>query len=82
MYLGDPEHNAVVRMTPTGQLETLLSDPLVRWPDGFGFGPDGWLYITCSGLQHVIMQTPARVAKAAPYHVLRFRPGVTATAGH
>jgi len=82
LYLGDPEHNAVVRMTPTGQLETLLSDPLVRWPDGFGFGPDGWLYITCSGLQHVIMQTPARVAKAAPYHVLRFRPGVTATAGH
>lgn len=82
LYLSDPEHDAVVAMRSDAKLETLLSDDKLRWPDGFSFGPEGWLYFTCSALQHVIMKSPDHVAAHAPYHIFRFKPGGTATPGH
>ena len=45
VYLSDMEHSAVHRLSPDGHLQTLLRDPRLRWPDGFSFGPDGWLYV-------------------------------------
>jgi sugar lactone lactonase YvrE len=82
VYLSDPEHNAVVAMQPDGKLETLLVDSKLRWPDGFSFGPDGWLYLTCSSLQHVIMKSADEIAAHGPYHIFRFKPGASAAPGH
>jgi sugar lactone lactonase YvrE len=82
IYLTDPEHDAITRMTADGSLSTLIRDPRLRWPDGLSFGPDGWLYVTCSALQHVIMKSPEHVTAHAPYHIFRFKPGTTAAAGH
>ena len=82
LYLSDPEHNAIVALRPDRSLETLFVDPRLRWPDGFGFGPDGWLYVTCSALQHVIMKGEDSIEANAPYHIFRFRPGATAAPGH
>ena len=82
IYLTDPEHNAVIRMNADASLTTLLRDDRLRWPDGFSFGPDGWLYVTCSALQHVIMKSSSHVAEHGPYHIFRFQPGATAHAGH
>src|SRR5262249_3256029 len=53
VYLTDVEHSAVVRLTPKGDLETLIKDKHLRWPDGFSFGPGGWLYVTGSALNEV-----------------------------
>lgn len=83
VYLSDLEHSAVVRYTPaTGAMTTLVKTERLRWPDGFSFGPEGWLYVTGSSLQHVIGQPPSSVAEHAPYQVFRFQPGATAPAGH
>lgn len=82
LYVSDPEHSAIVTREPDGTLRTLFRDPRLRWPDGFGFGPDGWLYVTCSALQHVLMKNPAEIAVHRPFHVYRFRSGATATPGH
>ena len=82
LYLSDPEHNAIVALNANRQLETLFVDERLRWPDGFGFGPDGWLYVTCSALQHVILKSRAQVQSHAPYHIFRFKPGPSATPGH
>ncbi len=82
IYLTDPEHNAVMTMQAEGKLTTLLQDPRLRWPDGFSFGPDGWLYVTCSALQHVLMKSAEHTEAQGPYHILRFKPGGTAPAGH
>lgn len=83
IYLSDLEHSAIVRYTPeTGALETLIKTERLRWPDGFSFGPDGWLYVTGSALQQVIGLPPASVAAHAPYPVFRFQPGASAAAGH
>jgi sugar lactone lactonase YvrE len=82
IYVSDPEHSAVLALGQDRRLRTLLKDPRLRWPDGFSFGPDGWLYVTCSALQHVMFRTAGHVRAHAPYHVFRFRPGPTGVPGH
>ncbi len=82
IYLSDPDESAIVVLGRDRKLRTLLMDPMLRWPDGFSFGPDGWLYVTCSALHHVIMRSDDHVRAHAPYQIYRFRPGPTAPPGH
>jgi sugar lactone lactonase YvrE len=82
VYLTDPDESAIALLTPDGRLRTLLEDPILRWPDGFSFGPDGWLYVTCSALHHVIMKSRSHVESHAPYQIFRFRPGPAGIPGH
>ena len=74
LYLSDIENNAIVRMDQQGNLTTLLKHPNLRWPDGFSFGNDGWLYLTCSSLHEVIGRLPSNIEKKGPYQVYRFKP--------
>lgn len=82
IYLSDLEHSAVLRLDPEGGLRNLLETPRLRWPDGLGYGPGGWLYVTCSALHHVIGRSAAHVRSHAPYQIYRFRPGVPGIPGH
>jgi sugar lactone lactonase YvrE len=82
IYLSNPDQSAIMRLTARGELETLVRDPRLRWPDGFSFGPDGWLYVTCSALHHVILKSAAHVRSQAPYQIFRLQPGLAAPAGH
>ena len=81
VYVSDPEHSAVLTLGQDRKLTTLLKDPRLRWPDGFSFGPDGWLYVTCSALQHVMFRTTGHMEAHRPYHVFRFRPGPAGVPG-
>ena len=82
VYWGDMEHSAILSLGTDRKLHTLLKSPRLRWPDGFSFGPSGWLYVTCSSLDTVIMKTTATIAANAPYQVFRFRPGPAGIPGH
>lgn len=82
IFLSDADQSAIVILEPSGNLRTLIKDPMLRWPDGFSFGPDGWLYVTCSALHEVIMRSRSHVKSEAPYQIYRFRPGTSAPAGH
>jgi len=81
IYLSDMEHSAVHRLSADGKLETLVADEKLRWPDGFSFGPQGYLYVTCSALGQVLFRSEEDVRRHAPYQVWRFRPGPTAAPG-
>jgi len=72
--LGDAEHDAIVRIDPGGALRTLFKGVGIRWPDGFSFGPDGWLYVTDSALQDVVLRGAGFVRDRGPYGIFRFRP--------
>lgn len=74
IYLSDLEHSAIVRMLPSGELQTLLKSASIRWPDGFSWGPDGYLYFTCSSLHQVIGRKEDDINKNAPYQIYRFIP--------
>ena len=82
IYVSDPEHSAVLALGQDRRLRTLVKDARLRWPDGFSFGPDGWLYVTCSSLQHVMFRTGGHVRAHAPYQVYRFKPGPAGVPGH
>jgi sugar lactone lactonase YvrE len=82
IYISDMEHGAIHRLGPDRRLVTLFRDPQkIRWPDGFSFGPDGWLYFTCSALQYVIFESKDFVRKHAPYQVYRFQAGAEGVPG-
>lgn len=50
LYLTYIQRNAVARITPQGQLQGVVSDSLLKWPDSFALAPDGGLYVTSSQL--------------------------------
>jgi len=82
IYISDLEHSAIVRMKIDGSLETLIKDPKLRWPDGFSFGPDGWLYVTASALQFVIAKPDQYIAEHGPYQIFRLKTDSTGYPGH
>lgn len=82
IYISDPEHSAIMVLRPDQTLETLVKDDRLRWPDGFSFGPDGWLYVSCSALHQIIGLPPWTFDDHAPYQIFRLRPGPAGTPGH
>ena len=48
VYISALEHDAILRTTPKGKVETVIQDKVIAWPDSFSFGPDGKLYFTTS----------------------------------
>jgi len=82
IYISDMEHSTILELRSDRQLVTLLKDPRLRWPDGFSFGPDGWLYVTDSALQHVILRSRAEIRDQSPYRIFRFKPGPLGVPGH
>ena len=81
VYISDPEHSAVLSLGPDRVLRTIVKDARLRWPDGFSFGPDGWLYVTCSALHQVMFMGKDAVRQHAPYQVFRFKPGPPSAPG-
>ena len=82
LYLTDPEHSAIVALGQDRALRTLVRDERLRWPDGLSFGPDGWLYVSCSALDRVILRDAAEIRANAPYQIFRFKPGASGIPGH
>ena len=82
LYLTDPEHSEIEALGADQRLRTLVRDPRLRWPDGLSFGPDGWLYVSCSALHQVILKSADEIRARAPYQIFRFKPGGAGIPGH
>ncbi|UCH10197.1 MAG: hypothetical protein JSU61_13525 [Fidelibacterota bacterium] len=48
LYLTAIEHNAIRRLTPAGEVETLIKDKALKWPDSFAITANGDIYVTTS----------------------------------
>ena len=48
LYLSAIEDNAIRRLSVDGEIETVIEDERISWPDSFAIGPDGSVYFTTS----------------------------------
>jgi len=81
VYVTSIEDGAINRIGQDRKQETLIKHPLMRWPDGLSFGPDGYLYIADSDFPDVMMKSKAHIVASAPFYIFRFKPGVEGIAG-
>ncbi|MEM9493567.1 MAG: gluconolactonase, partial [Myxococcota bacterium] len=68
LYLSAFVDHAVRRYTPDGEVETVIQDDRLLWPDSFALGPDGLIYVTTSQA-NIWTETPP-----APYRVYKLQP--------
>lgn len=81
VLITDVEHGAVLRMTPGGDLTTLIKSGRVRWADALSYGPGGWLYLADSAIPDQTLRSRRHMRAAAPYRIYRFAPAIDGVAG-
>jgi sugar lactone lactonase YvrE len=67
LYITSIEDGAIKRFTPGEELETIIKDDRLVWPDSMAFGPDWSLYVTSSQINLWGKTTE-------PYRLFRLRP--------
>ena len=76
MYVTSPQDDAIKARDLSAKgasLTTIIQDPRLRWPDTFGEGPDGTLYVTTSRIQDSAFYKPDAPA-ALPTQLWSFKP--------
>jgi sugar lactone lactonase YvrE len=72
LWITSPEDNSVKRRLPTGNLQTVVQDPRLRWPDSMAEGGDGSIYVTASHIQDMAQFTGA--PRQGKTELFRFSP--------
>lgn len=73
IYLTSYEHNAVLRRTTDGELETVVHDERLLWPDTMSVAADGHLYVTANQLHRQAKYQQGNDLRRKPYLLLRTR---------
>ena len=77
LYLTDLEHNAVVHWDPaTKNIEPVIEDKRLLWPDTLSWGPNGELYVTTSQIQNMPRFNNGASTQKEPYKVWKIT-GIT-----
>lgn len=72
IYLTALEQNAIVRFNPASrQVDTVIQDRRLSWPDTLSWGPQGALYVTCSQIQNMPRFNAGQSARTEPYRVYK-----------
>jgi len=73
VYLSDYEHDAIRRRAVTGEIETLVHDPRVLWPDTLSLADDGYLYFTANQIQRQPGFHDGKDLRQKPYVLFRVK---------
>ncbi len=73
VYLSDYEHNAIRRRTLSGEIETLVHDPRVLWPDTLSLAGDGYLYFTANQIERQGTFHNGKDLRQPPYALFRVK---------
>jgi sugar lactone lactonase YvrE len=73
VYLSDYEHNAIRRRTPDGEIETLVHDPRVLWPDTLSLASDHYLYFTANQIERQPPFNNGKDLRQKPYVLFRVK---------
>ena len=72
LYLTSPSDYSIKRLNGA-EVETVLTDRRLRWPDTFAEGPDGRIYVTASHIQDTVWFKPGS-PPAIRSELFSFRP--------
>jgi len=73
VYITQYETNAIARRTPEGQIEPLIANPRLLWPDTMALAADGYLYFTAYQLHRQPRYYDGMDPRQPPYPIFRFR---------
>ncbi len=73
LYLTAITQNAIVRRTPDGKLDTIVSDDRIIWPDAVAISPGGDLYFTISQINLMPRFNQGVDKRTAAYKVFKVR---------
>ncbi|HEY2615664.1 MAG TPA: L-dopachrome tautomerase-related protein [Chthoniobacterales bacterium] len=72
IYLTALEENAIVHLDPaTKNIDTIVADKRLSWPDTMSWGPGGAFYVTVSQIQNMPRFNGGRNARVDPYKVFK-----------
>lgn len=72
IYATNWEHNAITRRLPSGDLQTLVHDGNMLWPDTMSVAVDGHLYFTANQLHRQDTYQGGEDLRVYPYRLFRF----------
>ncbi|UHG89305.1 major royal jelly family protein [Spirosoma oryzicola] len=73
VYLTDSPTKAVRYLTPDRKLETLVRDSRLLWPDSFGIGSDGYLYLTAAQIHRTKRYNDGEDKVDYPFRLYRMK---------
>lgn len=73
IYLTSSESYAIKYLKPNGNIQTLVADKRLLWPDSFGIGADGYLYVTCAQLQRLPQWNNGKDKTSYPYRAYKVK---------
>lgn len=71
-YATNWEHNAITRRLPDGEMQTLVHDQRMLWPDTLSIATDGHLYFTANQLHRQKTYQEGQDLRVYPYYLFRF----------
>lgn len=81
VYLGDLARNAIVKISPEGELETLAQAPELSWVDAFSFDSEGKLYAVVNQLHKSSPLNRGRDETRTPYLIVEVPTDDSGTVG-
>lgn len=73
IYCTDYENNAIVRLLPDGDFETVAHDPRMLWSDTMSIASDGYLYFTANQLHRQAGYNNGIDLRQKPYSLFRVK---------
>ena len=73
VYLSDYEHNAIRRRSSNNEIETLVHDPRVLWPDTLSLAGNGYLYFTANQVERQSVFHNGQDLRQKPYVLFRVK---------
>ncbi|RIV23507.1 hypothetical protein DYU11_10965 [Fibrisoma montanum] len=73
LYLGDYQNYKLVRLTSAHQLEDVVTDERLIWPDSYSMSTDDYLYISCSQINKQPDYNEGENKRTTPYAIYRMK---------
>lgn len=73
VYLSSSPDYSIKYVSPDGKLHNLVTDQRLSWPDSFGIGNDGYLYLSCSQINRQAKYNNDKDRTDYPYRIYKVK---------